>query len=301
MKSRLAFFDHATHQPSSCKDVLDIAFSNDGLDWKGIILEKGKSPHFYPQNVYTPYFYFALALESDLNWNIEANGSMVSLKTSPGNIWINPPKTPFTHDISEPCYFVILAVEERVFLDACPFKVEQEQLQFLNNYNVEDETIKGLIELLLLETQAKGRNGKAYLSNLLSALSAHYIQNYSNYRDLQDSSAKSVKIGKSQIDKIEQYIKENIGSTISVDALAELVFCSKFHFLREFKKSVGETPYQFITQYRVEQSKKYLLAYTHSMSDIALLLGFNDQSHFSRVFKNHEDITPSQFIKQYSA
>ncbi|MEC9428764.1 MAG: AraC family transcriptional regulator, partial [Pseudomonadota bacterium] len=39
----------------------------------------------------------------------------------------------------------------------------------------------------------------------------------------------------------------------------------------------------------------------HSMSDIALLLGFNDQSHFSRVFKNHEGITPSQFIKQYSA
>ncbi len=66
---------------------------------------------------------------------------------------------------------------------------------------MEDETIKGLIELLLLETQAKGRNGKAYVSSLLSALSAHYIQNYSNYRDLQDASAKSVKIGKSQIDK----------------------------------------------------------------------------------------------------
>jgi hypothetical protein len=64
---------------------------------------------------------------------------------------------------------------------------------------VEDETIKGLIELLLLETQAKGRNGKAYVSSLLSALSAHYIQNYSNYRDLQDASAKSVKIGKSQM------------------------------------------------------------------------------------------------------
>ena len=34
--------------------------------------------------------------------------------------------------------------------------MELTQLQFLNNYNVEDETIKGLIELLLFETQAKG-------------------------------------------------------------------------------------------------------------------------------------------------
>jgi AraC family transcriptional regulator len=295
MKSRLAFFDFDTHKPSNCKDVLDISFSNEALNWPGIILEKGSSPHFYPNHVYTPYFYFALALDKDLNWDVKGEDGIVSLKTTPGNIWINPPRTPFTHNISEPCYFIILAIEEKVFLDACPFKVESAQLEFLNNYNVEDEIIKGLIELMMLETQSGGRNGKPFLMNLLSALSAHYVQNYSNYQDIQNNTATNVKFGDADLKKLDHYIEQNIGNSITVDALAELVFCSKYYFLREFKKSVGETPYQYITHCRIEQSKRLLLANSLSLSEIAQRMGFNDQSHFTRVFKQHVGLTPKQF------
>ncbi|WDT84516.1 helix-turn-helix transcriptional regulator [Alteromonas sp. 009811495] len=295
MKSRLAFFDYQTHQPSSCGNVLDITFSNEALNWQGIILEKGSSEYFYPKQVYTPYFYFALALDKDLSWSVKADNELIALKTAPGNIWINPPKTPFTHNISEPCYFVILAIEEHVLFDACPYKVEATRLEFLNNYNVEDETIKGLIELLLLETQANGRNGKPYLQNLVSALSAHYIQNYSNYEDVKGNTAANAKFGQSDLAKIDDYIQHNIGNAITIEALADLVFCSKYYFLREFKKSVGETPYQYITHHRIEHSKRLLLTSSLSLSDIAHQMGFNDQSHFNRVFKQHVGLTPKQF------
>ncbi|MDK9760186.1 AraC family transcriptional regulator, partial [Vibrio sp. D173a] len=220
---------------SDCGQVLDIEFSNRELDWPGVILEKGSSPHFYPKNVYTPYFYFALALEQDLNWTAETNGSLVSLKTTPGDVWINPPKTPFSHDISEPCYFVILAIEEEAFLSSCPLSLEGKDLQFLNNYNVPDETIKEIIKLFILEVQAKGRNGHLYLQNLLSLLSTHYIQNYSNYVDQKNIQVDSSKFEQRHVDKVDQYIEDNIGTTISVDDLAELLNCSKFYFLREFK------------------------------------------------------------------
>lgn len=159
MKSSLKFFDFESNILSDCGEVLDIEFSNQGLNWPGVVIEKGTSPHFYPQNVYTPYFYFALALEKDLSWSVEKDGSFSELKTSPGNIWINPPKTPFTHDISEPCYFVILAIEEQEFLSHCPLNLEGIELQFLNNYNVMDETIKGIMELFMLEAKAKAEMG----------------------------------------------------------------------------------------------------------------------------------------------
>lgn len=74
--------------------------------------------------MYIFYFYFVFVFESDLNWNIEVNGSMVFLKISLGNIWINLFKMLFIYDIFEFCYFVILVVEECVFLDVCLFKVE---------------------------------------------------------------------------------------------------------------------------------------------------------------------------------
>lgn len=298
MKSKLMFFHHESQSLSSCGEVLDIEFSNHSLDWPGILVEKGTSPHFYPSNVYTPYFYFALALEKDLNWSVEKDGSFADLKTSPGNIWINPPNTPFTHDISEPCYFVILAIEHQEFLTHCPLGLEGIELQFLNNYNVVDETIKGIIELFLLEAKAKGRNGKVYLTNLVSLLATHYIQNYSNYYDLKNNQQASSKFDHRQVKIIDRYIEDNIGDSIAVEDLADLLGCSKFYFLREFKKLMGVTPYQYLMNQRLEQARIALSSNSVNIALTAHDLGFNDQSHFTRAFKNHFGMTPGQFVKQ---
>lgn len=298
MKSELKFYDSESNALSSCGDVLDIEFSNHGLDWSGVLVEKGTSPYFYPKNVYTPYFYFALALEKDLNWSVEKDGTFADLKTSPGNIWINPPKTPFTHDVAEPCYFVILAIEEQEFFSHCPLNLEGIELQFLNNYNVLDETIKGIIELFMLEAKAKGRNGKIYLNNLVSLLATHYIQNYSNYFDLKNNQLAASKFDQHQVDKIDQYIEENIGDNIAVDDLADLLGCSKFYFLREFKKLIGVTPYQYLMNKRLDQARVALSSGSVNIALTAHELGFNDQSHFTRAFKNHFGMTPGQFVKQ---
>ena len=298
MKSNLKFIDFNSNELSDCGLVLDIELSNIELDWSGVILEKGSSPYFYPQNVYTPYFYFALAIEEDLNWAVETDGNLTSLKTTPGNVWINPPRTPFTHDISEPCYFVILAIEEETFLSSCPLNLEGKDLQFLNNYNVFDETIRGIMELFVLEVQAKGRNGNVYLRNLLSLLSTHYIQNFSNYFDQLNSQLSLSKLDQMQVDKINQYLEDNISRSITVDDLAELLHYSKFYFLREFKKFTGLTPYQHLMNKRLERAKLLLSAEKASIAVIAQDLGFGDQAHFTRAFKNHFNMTPGQYIKQ---
>ena len=298
MDSNLKFYDFDTDELSACGQVLDIDFSSAELDWPGIILEQGSSPHFYPNNVYTPYFYFALALEQDLHWNVAVNDGMTELKTSPGDIWINPPRTPFSHDIAEPCYFVILAVEEREFLDSCTLNLKGKQLQFLNNYNVHDETIKGIIDLFLIEARGGGRNGYAYQKNLLSLLSTHYIQSYSNYLDLQNQRSTVSKFDQEQVDKVDRYIDKNISSHISVDDLADLLHCSKFYFLREFKKLVGLTPNQYLIDKRLERAKILLSSAQGNIASVGFELGFNDQAHFTRAFKKQFGLTPGQFQKQ---
>lgn len=297
-KSNLQFFQYASHERSDCGEVLEIDFSAAKLNWHGVVLEKGCSPHFYPNNVYTPYFYFALALEQDLNWQVKIDDDLTALKTTPGDIWINPPQTPFSHNIDEPCHFVILAVEQQRFLQACRLSDSMEGLQFLNNYNVHDETIKGIMELFLLEAKAGGRNGAIYLDNLLSLLATHYVQNYSNYVDLQHQRSNQSKFSQVQVDKVDGYIAANIGHAITVDDLADLLNCSKFYFLREFKKFVGITPYQYLMNQRLIQAKHLLLLPKANIAAIALELGFNDQSHFTRAFKNQFDLTPGQFLKQ---
>lgn len=298
MHSQLKFYDFTTNEPSHCGEVLEIEVSNRQLNWSGIVLEKGRSPHFYPNNVYTPYFYFALALEQDLSWSIETEHGQTPLKSSPGNIWINPPKTPFTHNISEECYFVILAIEEQTLIEACPLNLDATRLQFLNNYNVVDEAIKGIIELFLIETTSGGQNGNAYIQSLLSLLSTHYIKNYSNYVDLQKEQSAASKFDHIQMKKLDTYINENIGKSLSIEALAERLHCSKFYFLREFKKFTGITPYQYLVKKRLENAKHRLTEHNANIAAIAFELGFNDQAHFTRAFKSQFNLTPGQFLKK---
>lgn len=300
MESRLKFYQQADNELSNCGAVLEIEESNHHLNWPGIVLEKGSSPHFYPNNVYTPYFYFALALEQDLNWQVETEQGTSALHSSPGNIWINPPKTPFSHHIDEPCYFVILAVEQSQFLNACPLNIKGKSLKFLNNYNLVDKTISGIIELFLLELKTNGSNGSAYIQNLLSLLSTHYIQNYSNYVDLQTANITTSKFDQAQVDKVDQYIEQNINKPIAIDDLAELLNCSKYYFLREFKKFVGDTPYQYLLSKRLNKAKHLLKTQQANIASVAYELGFNDQAHFTRSFKNEFAITPGQYLKSNS-
>lgn len=299
MKSTLKFFNYESHAPSDCGQVLDIELSSESLNWPGVVLEKGSSPHFYPDNVYTPYFYFALGLEQDLHWSAKVGDEgMTSLKTTPGEIWINPPESPFSHAIDEPCYFIILAVEKDVFLQHCSLNINESALQFLNNYNVYDETIKGIMELFLLEAKSGGKNGYTYLNNLISLLATHYIQNYSNFADLQNARTVASNFDQYQIDKVDAYIAEHIGEQIAVDDLAELLNCSKFYFLREFKKFLEITPYQYVMNKRLEEAKQRLSHPRYDISSVGFDLGFNDQSHFTRSFKKRFGMTPGQFQKQ---
>lgn len=297
MESKLTFYQQANGDLSDCGSVLVINESNHHLDWPGVVLEKGSSPHFYPDNVYTPYFYFALALEQDLNWQVETEQGTADLHTTPGSVWINPPETPFSHQIDEPCYFVILAVEKQRFLEACPLSIKDKALTFLNNYNVLDQTISGIIDLFLLEAKANGRNGAAYVQNLLSLLSTHYIQNYSNYFDLLEAKSKTSKFDQSQVDKVDLYIEQNMNKHIAIDDLADLLGCSKYYFLREFKKFVGDTPYQYLISRRLAKAKQLLEAQQGNIAMVAYELGFNDQAHFTRTFKGEFAMTPGQYLK----
>lgn len=208
------------------------------------------------------------------------------------------PLTPFTHDISEPCHFIILAVKEQLFLESCSLNLKGKTLQFLNNYNVEDDVIKGIIELFMLEARGGGRNGVSYLQNLLGLLSTHYIQSYSNYTDLQNAQLSASKFDQQQLERIDHYIVKHCSQTITIEALADLLHCSKFYFLREFKKLVGITPYQYLLNKRMEMAQQQLSKPDASIAVVASELGFNDQSHFSRTFKKEFGITPGQYLKQ---
>ncbi len=94
---------------------------------------------------------------------------------------------------------------------------------------------------------------------------------------------------------MNQHIQENI----SLEDVAKAVNLSTTYFSRLFSNEMNMTFVDYLTMIKIEESKKYLVDTRQSISDIALRMGFSDQSYFSKVFKKNEGITPGKYRKMY--
>lgn len=81
---------------------------------------------------------------------------------------------------------------------------------------------------------------------------------------------------------------------ISLEELAQQVGLSRYAIIRLFKANVGLTPHAFQINLKVNQARAQLKQGI-PLAELAVNLGFSDQSHFHKAFKAHTGITPRQF------
>ncbi|MHC3146452.1 helix-turn-helix transcriptional regulator, partial [Acinetobacter nosocomialis] len=81
---------------------------------------------------------------------------------------------------------------------------------------------------------------------------------------------------------------------ISLEVLAQQIGLSRYAIIRLFKANVGLTPHAFQINLKINQARE-LLKQGISLAELAVNLGFSDQSHFHKAFKAHTGVTPRQF------
>lgn len=128
-----------------------------------------------------------------------------------------------------------------------------------------------------------------YLTTIMSKLMIDRYTSQNNQKFYQHQS---------DINKVVQYIRNNYHQNLSMDDLTGIVHLSKYHFLRLFKCYTGTTPYEYLTQYRVNQSKALLKTTSMTVSEVAYKVGFNDANNFIRAFKKLVGTTPLKY-KRY--
>ena len=94
------------------------------------------------------------------------------------------------------------------------------------------------------------------------------------------------------------YIDRHYCESCTLSEIAEAVHLSPNHLHRVFVESEGCTPYEYVTQKRIEKAKTLILMGEHSLAQVALETGFCSQSHFTAIFKKHTGKTPAQYRKQ---
>ncbi len=93
-----------------------------------------------------------------------------------------------------------------------------------------------------------------------------------------------------------EFVKNNLCSRISLDAVAASAGLTKYHFLRKFKRITGLTVLEYINTVRCRHARQLLLGGA-SVKEAAIRSGFENFSHFSSVFKKYTGVLPSEVKK----
>jgi AraC family transcriptional regulator len=98
------------------------------------------------------------------------------------------------------------------------------------------------------------------------------------------------------IEEAKVRIEEELDS-IRIGELSEDTALSRTEFSRVFRRFEGMSPREYLQERKVQRARR-LLDGSRSLSEIALELGFYDQSHFTRVFKQLTGETPAAYRKR---
>jgi AraC family transcriptional regulator len=102
-----------------------------------------------------------------------------------------------------------------------------------------------------------------------------------------------------QIERVRAFIEENLHSNIDTRDLSAVAQRSAAHFSRSFKRAFGEPPHAYVIKRRLERACQLMVTTSESLSQIALSVGFSDQSHLCRLFQRAFGQSPSIWRRQH--
>jgi AraC-like DNA-binding protein len=137
-----------------------------------------------------------------------------------------------------------------------------------------------------LETRATTLERESTLLWTLTRLVLRYADHHPHMRPFPKEHA--------GIQRVRTYLDEHYSENISLTQLAAIAQLSPFHLLRAFREQVGLPPHTYHLQRRVMHAK-HLLAQGQSCVDVALAVGFADQSHFTKNFKRIVGVSPGRY------
>ena len=101
--------------------------------------------------------------------------------------------------------------------------------------------------------------------------------------------------GNPYIRKALRYMCDHYSEHLELEQTAAWVGLSPSYFSTLFRQTVGISFREHLNRIRVEESKHLLLDRKHTLADIAISVGFPDQSYYCKVFKRIVGVTPGKY------
>jgi AraC family transcriptional regulator len=144
---------------------------------------------------------------------------------------------------------------------------------------------------MLAEMEAEGPTGRVYGDALATALATHLLRNHGTHpQALTDHRGG---LPRDTLRRVTDYVYDNLSRDIGLSEMAAVANLSRYHFSRQFKRSTGLSPHQYVVGRRVERARELLSSTDLPVGDVASAVGFTHQSHLARHVRRHYCVAPS--------
>ena len=101
------------------------------------------------------------------------------------------------------------------------------------------------------------------------------------------------------VKELKEIIQDQVDTNLSLTDISKSLDINPSYLSREFSKHFNNLSFgEYIRKLRIEKAIELIKTNKYSLTEIAYLTGFSDQSHFTRIFKQHTGKNPSVYKKE---
>lgn len=154
-----------------------------------------------------------------------------------------------------------------------------------------------VLELLALETEAPGLGSEAVVSRLFELLFVHAIRAYSAQPGGPTRGWLAAHADRHLALALEAMHGEPAHDW-TVESLARTAGMSRSAFAARFKSVVGQTPLEYLTQWRMYCAARLLQRSSLALAEVSRQVGYESVAAFNRAFRRETELTPGAFRKE---
>ncbi len=183
-------------------------------------------------------------------------------------------------------YFQTLSADKKLFHFFLNPQTNAHSEEFIHLTFEDDYSIRSLLNLMMLEYADRNENTQSILRPLTLSVLMQISKQYkaSNPEDVSLSLA----------EQIEVYISEHYNHVTLAD-LAKHFSYHPNYISTILTKELGKSFSEIVLEQRMERAVGFLKGTTLSISDIAELLGYSNNSNFYKAFREYYGISPREY------
>jgi AraC family transcriptional regulator len=275
----------------------ELLLPNDSNNWDNLHLRYFRyEPHETPEISYDQHM---VIINTDINHvayqELRLNGIDRREQLQNGQVLIVPAHTRISAQWEDRHGDIIISLNP-AFYNQHAQNSQLNSAQLVPHFSKPDPLIYGIGQSLKQELETGQGGGRLYVESAALMLVNHLLRHYSEISTTPQVISEG--LPPYQLKYVTEYINAHLAEDISLADLANEVKLSQSHFSSLFRKSTGLSPYRFLLKQRVNRAKELLLMGDLPIIDVAIAVGFYDQSHLTRHMRRLLGMSPKQLRQQ---